>query len=443
MKNKITTLAIFLLSIFLQNAFAQLWERCPNQPNYPGLPGYIGNLNLTPMGGNKLLVASGNSNTDFVLGYYTLDGGNNWTTTIGVPGSNGATSAKSGNYLYMGQAGNGAGNIYHSTDDGATWTIDTMGLPMFGAIRYQVLAFYPFNNGIVAKLEGPSTTMIKLNTDAGWTQITNYPSGAANTTLYYTNGDTLFTDNGSEIFYTIDMGQNWVSMGAGHYTFGSPLSFNANGSKVFLGLQAFVSGTWQNAGIAYSNNSGATWDTIPFNAVTRKTIKFIRQFGNDIYVGMQTGFFAPANGPQERLYHTNDMGMTWNDLTYNLKDTFDVDPWDLTKMNGTLFVTTGSKGVIKLNGVSGINSLEPKLSNMSIYPNPANGFVAVEFNSEKAGNAVVSIVDLQGKTLQTRKTTLKSGKNSIQLNTSSLAPGLYITKVEMENSIAIKKIIVE
>ena len=439
MKNTITITAILLLSILTNISIAQQWERCPNQPNYPGLPSVIGNFNLTPISGSKILVASGNAISDFSLAMITPDGGNTWTTT-GVPGANGATSARSGNYLYLGQSGNGAGNIYHSTDEGLTWTIDTVGLPMFGSIRYQVLKFYPFTGGIVAKLEGPSTTMIKLNTSSSWTQITNYPPNAVNTTAYYTNGDTVFTADGTTIFYTVDLGNTWTQFGT--YT-GFELNFDNNGRDVFIGLQKFASGTWVNAGIAHSANSGATWDTIPFTAVTYKRAKYVKYIDNQLYVGVITGFFSPGNEAQLRLFQSNDMGNTWMDLTYNLKDTFDTDAYDLTKVNNVLYVTTYSKGVLRLGTPSGIHSIESKLSGISVAPNPSKDFVQLEFSLAEAGKVTVSITDMQGKTMQNTQSVFKKGSNKISLNTSALAPGLYIARVEMGNSIAIKKIIVE
>lgn len=438
MKTKITAAIIMLLSIFSKTSNAQQWERCPNQPNYPGLPTYISNWTLTPMGGTKMLVASGNVNTDYVLGYYTLDGGETWTTTLNVPGANIATSGKSGNYLYLGQRGGTAGNIYSSTDDGVTWTLDLAG-------SSGVYYFYPFNNGIAAKLDGPSNTIIKLNTSTTWTTITNYPTNASNTDFYYSNGDTLFTSDGFDVFYTIDMGQNWVLKGnilASNASVYAAIPGN-NGSDVFASLSRNASGIYVNAGIARSSNGGATWDTIPFGAVTSKTARFIKYIDNEIYVGMTTGYFAPTDGLQERLYKSSDNGTTWTDLTYNLKDTFATDPYDLAKMNGVLFVTTGSSGVVKLTGTSSINSLEPTLSNLNVFPNPAKSYTVLEFNLVKAGNVTVSIVDLQGKTLQRTVSEMKNGNNKISLNTSALTLGLYIAKVEFENTIAVKKIIVE
>jgi len=75
------------------------------------------------------------------------------------------------------------------------------------------------------------------------------------------------------------------------------------------------------------------------------------------------------------------------------------------------------------------------LSQVTLYPNPANDFVVVEIPEEIIDNNY-EVIDLHGKTLLSG--TLTSDKTTIQIN--ELAAGIYLLKIDgLESSIRILK----
>jgi hypothetical protein len=74
--------------------------------------------------------------------------------------------------------------------------------------------------------------------------------------------------------------------------------------------------------------------------------------------------------------------------------------------------------------------------NLEIFPNPTNGFVNVELNNKYLSKAI--IYDLTGKELITNDFIER-----IQINTKDLNKGVYILKVETNNKVITRKIIIE
>lgn len=78
-------------------------------------------------------------------------------------------------------------------------------------------------------------------------------------------------------------------------------------------------------------------------------------------------------------------------------------------------------------------------SQILIYPNPTNSFVAVEFSDSKFQNAEYKIVNILGELLQAGY--LNDLKNIISI--SSLPEGIYFLQVKSKNDYSIKKIIMK
>jgi hypothetical protein len=81
-----------------------------------------------------------------------------------------------------------------------------------------------------------------------------------------------------------------------------------------------------------------------------------------------------------------------------------------------------------------------KNENINIYPNPANNKLSLEFQqSILFHNSIISISNIQGQILIRQN--LKQSKTDIDIN--SLANGIYILKIEFDNSVVVKKFIKE
>lgn len=87
--------------------------------------------------------------------------------------------------------------------------------------------------------------------------------------------------------------------------------------------------------------------------------------------------------------------------------------------------------------ITGTNQLE-NIQNISIYPNPVtNGKITVENNSSEIINAI-EIIDSQGKTIKT----LTSAFSKTEIEVNSVQKGIYYLRVQTENSVISKKILV-
>ncbi|MEI7595828.1 MAG: T9SS type A sorting domain-containing protein [Bacteroidota bacterium] len=74
---------------------------------------------------------------------------------------------------------------------------------------------------------------------------------------------------------------------------------------------------------------------------------------------------------------------------------------------------------------------------LKVYPNPANDYFKVEYTSNKNEAIIVSVYDINGRVVITKKANTIIGKNTISLNTNELNSGVYIVKIEtsMDNKV--------
>ncbi len=71
-----------------------------------------------------------------------------------------------------------------------------------------------------------------------------------------------------------------------------------------------------------------------------------------------------------------------------------------------------------------------------VYPNPSNGSFTVE--SKELDGSTISIIDILGNLILQKK----AQSNQIDFNTTNLSSGIYLVKIEKENKIITKKIVV-
>lgn len=85
-------------------------------------------------------------------------------------------------------------------------------------------------------------------------------------------------------------------------------------------------------------------------------------------------------------------------------------------------------------------SEQPMLENVKIYPSPSRGLVNINFNSSDQLNAEITVTDQSGRVVyQTRN---KSAGKLVQLNLQHLSNGIYFIKVQAQNKVAVKKLLI-
>ena len=70
------------------------------------------------------------------------------------------------------------------------------------------------------------------------------------------------------------------------------------------------------------------------------------------------------------------------------------------------------------------------LLDATLYPNPTVGTTTLKFETSKAGDYQVSLVDITGQIMQTETVTAVEGLNMHELDMSTYAKGLYMVRLE-------------
>ncbi len=101
--------------------------------------------------------------------------------------------------------------------------------------------------------------------------------------------------------------------------------------------------------------------------------------------------------------------------------------------------------IFPLANVTGVKEITPinnKISVKSIYTNPANDFININFNISENDNIQISIVNISGKTIGKQfSKTCKKGDNSLKINTNNLQNGNYFIVLKTKYGTITRKFI--
>lgn len=129
--------------------------------------------------------------------------------------------------------------------------------------------------------------------------------------------------------------------------------------------------------------------------------------------------------------------------------------WDAEQMSVVAFLayynsSTDERNIInakeqKLFQIStGIKKQESSIAEVSLYPNPANEQVFVNYKLDKAASVQVNILDLTGKIVaQDFRGNLAAGNQQALLNISGLAAGIYFVELNANGQKSIHKLSVK
>jgi len=77
--------------------------------------------------------------------------------------------------------------------------------------------------------------------------------------------------------------------------------------------------------------------------------------------------------------------------------------------------------------------LDKSQAKVYVYPNPVAALLKIDFDSQTGQQVTVRVIDLQGQVVITKKQLAIYGKNTIELNLSALANGIYLIKTTENN----------
>jgi hypothetical protein len=85
----------------------------------------------------------------------------------------------------------------------------------------------------------------------------------------------------------------------------------------------------------------------------------------------------------------------------------------------------------------------PKAELSSIYPNPSENSVIIDFSLDMDSNIAMEIIDLEGKSHLKRSINhVSSGKHQEELDVATLPNGVYVCRIKMGHKELSKRFIV-
>lgn len=108
--------------------------------------------------------------------------------------------------------------------------------------------------------------------------------------------------------------------------------------------------------------------------------------------------------------------------------------------------------IFSLSGIGGVNAdsglgplfMPDKEEKLSLYPNPARDQLKIEFRSDNLTSPEIQIIDLTGKVVKRFDRKISHDQNifNVEMDISTLQPGVYFVKVLQGDSLFSKKLMV-
>lgn len=97
--------------------------------------------------------------------------------------------------------------------------------------------------------------------------------------------------------------------------------------------------------------------------------------------------------------------------------------------------------VAKVGGQTINNSTN--LDQLTLYPNPANDNISLEFEAVNDGIATLTIVNTIGQVMLNKSVTIVDGVYNDNLDISSLSNGIYSVRIQTATETTIQKLIIQ
>ena len=318
--------------------------------------------------------------------------------------------------------------IYKTTNGGTTWTqVFTQAAPGFiDAIQMiSPTEGYALGDPVTAKW-----TVLKT-TDGGntWARMATEPTqvGAEagwNNSLHIVGTHIWFGTNATRVYHSPDLGLTWSS-GA---TTGTANTYAVHFNTVTNGL---AGGT----AMVRTVNGGANY-TLVTSPGTAGNINGISGAGTD--------WWAIRSGAV--IYRSIDAGATWTSPYTQTGAVFqDLDLKVIA--NCPQGWAVGNAGAIAkmtaIVGISNYNSEVPTSYSLNQnYPNPFNPSTNINFSIPKSGLVTLKIYDMVGREVSSLVNEFKSAGNYVVgFNASALSSGTYFYRIEANDFIATKKMV--
>jgi len=342
-----------------------------------------------------------------------------------------ALAINSSDHIFVGGANPfwlGYGSLFRSVDNGESWVKIRNGLP------WDNPSSIVFNSNdhifIGIRFKG-----VYRSTDNGenWTQINDGLTHNKITSLAINSNEDIFTGTeGGGVFRSTDNGDNWVEVNNGELEAWSDvfsLAICPDGN-IFAGV-AFD-------GIYRSTDNGDNW--------TRVFI--LNEWGEDfipIAINSEGDIFISAAKEGIGVCRSSDNGDSWEEVNTGLTEKY-VQSLAFNS-NGQLFAGTHGGGVFrsKESTIAVEKATAEKPSSFSLgqnYPNPFNPTTTIQFSLPHTSFVTLKVFNILGEEVSTLVAEkLAGGKYNVEWNGSSFVSGVYYYRLETEQFVETKKLI--
>ncbi|MCD4772836.1 MAG: T9SS type A sorting domain-containing protein [Bacteroidales bacterium] len=119
--------------------------------------------------------------------------------------------------------------------------------------------------------------------------------------------------------------------------------------------------------------------------------------------------------------------------------------WRVRAMDGLIADTTDWSEVWSFTTIGEIGIDNPVFNeaNISIFPNPSNGNIFLNIETENSMNVKLSIMDLLGKSFYEKQFQFNHGTNSQKIVLDDLANGIYIVRLENDGKVYTEKLVID
>jgi photosystem II stability/assembly factor-like uncharacterized protein len=319
-------------------------------------------------------------------------------------------------------AANG-GYVVRSTDEGLTW--QTLGSQLTSTITSLVVA--PSGNIYAGSLEG-----VFRSTDNGssWDQLNAGLTNQSVRALAVNATGGIFAGTSTMIFRSTDNAATW-----------SALSFSPAGTKSISALTYNTAGdliaVFNNVGVFWSHNNGATWDSIGTGLRGNVNALLSTPIGHVFAATNQGVFYLPFGGG------------AWVDADSGISG---VAVLSITRdAAGTVYLGTDGMGVYR--STQSYNLVGPPISEVrsnintdydcSIYPNPASKRSLVTFVMKQSGHVRLTVLNELGQTLRSADLgTMSQGLQSAVFDADQLCNGTYTIVLSSDAQCWVQRIVI-
>jgi photosystem II stability/assembly factor-like uncharacterized protein len=380
--------------------------------------------------------------------------------------------AISGNDLFE---GNGQGQVFHSTDDGATWAEVTSNLHNH-AVNIGCLA-YDGTNLLAVDFDGGGI-FLSTNKGTSWTAVNNGLTDPWINVVIISGANFYAGSVYGEVFVSTNHGTNWARIGSAFCNSrvcsvacsASNLYASTQSNGVFRSVIGDTSWTAINSGLPSSTlvtnlavngsnlfaavygsggglflsaNNGDTW-TLPSTQLTSDGV-----YSLSIYPATKEttsmNLFA-GTMDNHGVFLTTDNGTNWQ--SEGLAIAFD-GVEDLKAGNGKLFALTVGEEIWRrplsemINSVNEISGLPNGLLLRQNYPNPVIGSTTISWRLPENAHVTLKIIDFTGREVETLlDCNLSQGEHTVIFDASGLTSGVYCYQLQTDGKIETQKMLV-